>query len=145
MISIVSFPYSNQELFNQSFAIRQAVFVAEQGVPAELEYDEHEAEATHYLLFYNETPVGAARWRKTGQGIKLERFAVLPEYRNKGIGDSLVKKVLEDVMPLKTPVYLHSQLPACNLYKRAGFVIVGEVFYEAGMAHYKMVLKDHNS
>ena len=140
MIRIVSFPYTDQELFKQAFAIRQAVFVNEQGVPAELEYDGHEAEATHYLLYYNETPVGAARWRKTGHGIKLERFAVLPGYRNKGLGDALVKKVLEDVMPLHTPVYLHSQLPACNLYKRAGFVIVGEVFYEAGMAHYKMVL-----
>lgn len=141
MVRIVSFSFSDQDLFKQAFTIRQAVFVAEQGVPAELEYDEHEAEATHYLLYDDETPVGAARWRKTAQGIKLERFAVLPEYRNKGIGGTLVKKVLEDVISLGLPIYLHSQLKACTLYQRHGFVVSGEVFFEAGIAHYKMVLK----
>ncbi|HNW90134.1 MAG TPA: GNAT family N-acetyltransferase [Bacteroidales bacterium] len=141
MIRIISFSFSDQDLFKQAFAIRQAVFVAEQGVPAALEYDEHEAEATHYLLYDDETPIGAARWRKTAAGIKLERFAILPGYRNKGLGETLVKKVLEDVVPLNKPVYLHAQLPACNLYKRSGFEIVGAIFYEAGMAHYKMVLK----
>ncbi len=141
MIRIISFSFSDQDLFKQAFAIRQAVFVAEQGVPAELEYDEHEAEATHYLLYMDETPIGAARWRKTSQGIKLERFAILPEYRNKGIGKTLVNKVLEDIVPLGLPVYLHSQLRACSLYQRHGFVISGEVFTEAGIAHYKMALK----
>ncbi|MCK9612586.1 MAG: GNAT family N-acetyltransferase [Bacteroidales bacterium] len=141
MIRIVSFSFSNHDLFKQSFAIRQAVFVKEQGVPEELEHDEHEKTVSHYLALYNNIPVGTARWRKTEQGIKLERFAVLPEYRNKGIGDALVKKVLEDVVPFNKLVYLHSQLPACNLYKRAGFEIAGDVFYEAGMAHCKMVLK----
>ena len=145
MIRIVSFPFTNQELFKLAFAIRQAVFVDEQGVPAALEYDEHEAEATHYLLYYNEAPVGAARWRKTEHGIKLERFAVLPEFRNKGLGDALVKKVLEDVVPTGLPVYLHSQLRACSLYQRHGFVIAGEKFTEAGLEHYKMVFIDHNS
>lgn len=142
MIRIISFQYTGQELFRQAFAIRQAVFVNEQGVAPELEYDEHEPEATHYLLYFNEIPVGAARWRKTEHGIKLERFAVLPEYRNKGIGDALVKKVLEDIVPLGLPVYLHSQLKACSLYQRHGFVISGEIFYEAGMGHYKMFLKN---
>ena len=61
MIRIISFSFSDQDLFKQAFAIRQAVFVAEQGVPAALEYDEHEAEATHYLFYEDERPVGAAR------------------------------------------------------------------------------------
>ncbi len=141
MPRIISFSYTNQDLFKQAFAVRQAVFVVEQGVPAALEYDEHEPEATHYLLYEDETPIGAARWRKTDHGIKLERFAVLPEYRNKGLGEALVKKVLGDVIPLGQPVYLHSQLKACTLYERHGFIISGGKFYEAGMAHYKMVLK----
>ena len=139
MPRIISFSFANQDLFKQAFAIRQAVFVAEQGVPAALEYDE--PEATHYLLYEDETPIGAARWRKTDHGIKLERFAVLPEYRNKGLGEALVKKVLGDVIPLEQPVYLHSQLKACTLYERHGFIISGGIFYETGMAHYKMVLK----
>ena len=141
MIRIISFSFSDQDLFKQAFAIRQTVFVAEQGVPPELEYDEHELESTHYLLYFDEIPVGAARWRKTAQGIKLERFAILPEYRNKGIGKILVNKVLENVIPLGLPIYLHSQLRACSLYQRHGFIISGEVFTEAGIEHYKMVLK----
>jgi len=141
MIRIISFSFSDQDLFKQAFAIRQAVFVAEQGVPAALEYDEHEAEATHYLLYFDNKPVGTARWRRTDQGIKMERFAVLPEYRNKGLGKILVDKVLQEVVPFGHPVYLHSQRRACSLYKRHGFVISGAVFIEAGIEHYKMLLK----
>jgi predicted GNAT family N-acyltransferase len=121
-----------------AFSIRKKVFVQEQKVDPQLEYDEHEKEATHYLAFYHDIPVGTARWRKTPKGIKLERFAVLPEYRNKGIGDVLVQKVLEDVLPLNHSVYLHSQLKACSLYRRNGFVEEGDIFVEAGIEHYKM-------
>lgn len=138
MIRISKINDNETTAIETAFGIRRKVFVEEQKVDPTLEYDEHENIATHYLAYYNDFPCGTARWRRTENGVKLERFAVLAEYRNKGIGDALVQKVLEDVLPLHQKVYLHSQLRACNLYRRHGFVEEGDVFVEAGIEHYKM-------
>jgi predicted GNAT family N-acyltransferase len=138
MITVKKIDFSNKDDLNLAFDIRRKVFVEEQKVDPALEYDNHEEEATHYLVYFDDIPCGTARWRKTPLGIKLERFAVLPAYRNKGIGDIMVQKVLEDVLPLNLTVYLHSQLRACSLYRRNGFVEEGNIFVEAGIEHYKM-------
>ena len=65
-----------------AFSIRKNVFVDEQKVSEDIEWDEFEYEAHHVLAFIEDKPVGTARWRKTQKGIKLERFAVLPEFRS---------------------------------------------------------------
>lgn len=141
MFETIRFKTDDAALAEIIFEIRNRVFVIEQHVSKEEEYDEFEEEAMHYLLRVDEKPAGTARWRFTQEGshIKLERFAVLPEFRNKGAGSQLVKAVLEDVIPYGLPLYLHAQVPAMNLYARAGFKAVGELFYEAGIPHYKMV------
>ena|SRR5687768_13556605 len=127
-----------------AFTIREKVFVEEQGVPQEDEYDQYEKTAHHYLATCEGVPCGAARWRQTEKGIKLERFAVLPQYRNREVGSHLLHQVLQDVktrFPEKE-VYLHAQLPAVNFYARHGFEPVGELFSECDIEHYKMVLRD---
>jgi len=130
-----------------AFDIREQVFVQEQGVPLEDEYDAHDREPTtrHYLALSgaDNQPAGAARWRPTPNGVKLERFAVLPAFRNQGVGEALVRQVLADVAaeaPAAAQVYLHAQLRAMPLYERLGFRPVGELFEECDIAHYKMVL-----
>ena len=125
------------------FNIRQKVFVEEQKVPREEEYDEFEDTAAHFLATYNGEPAGVARWRETDKGVKLERFAVLPEFRSKEVGGHILKQVLADVLPLHAgkTIYLHAQLPAINFYSRHGFEKVGEMFSECDIDHYKMVLK----
>jgi len=124
--------------------IRQEVFVIGQNVPAELEVDEYESDAIHYLAFLNNNPVGAARWRITEQGVKLERFAVLNEFRGRGIGSAMVEKILSDIK--RDPeagdkeIYLHAQMDAIPLYRKFGFVKYGNMFDEAGLMHYAMRL-----
>jgi len=124
-------------------AIREKVFVEEQRVPREEEIDAYEATARHYLAVVAGVPCGAARWRKTEQGVKLERFAVLAEYRNRNVGSKVLEVVLEDVMAAHAgeKIYLHAQLPAVNFYKRHGFAAEGEKFSECDIEHYKMVYK----
>lgn len=139
MYNVIRFRTSDKEKATIAFDIRQRVFVDEQKVSREEEYDSHEDESTHYLLLVAEQPAGTARWRFTEKGIKLERFAILPTFRNSGAGSFLVNQVLSDVIPLNKYTYLHAQVTAINLYKRAGFVQEGELFYEANIAHYKMV------
>ena len=127
-----------------AFTIREQVFQVEQGVPADLEHDEHDRrDARHYLARTADgTPAGAARWRETAYGVKLERFAVLSAFRNQEIGAALLRAVLADVaaeLPA-AEVYLNAQLRAVPFYERHGFHKEGELFEEANIQHYKMVL-----
>ncbi|QMU29426.1 GNAT family N-acetyltransferase [Adhaeribacter radiodurans] len=124
-----------------AFTIREKVFVEEQKVPQDAEYDQHDKTANHYLATYNEIPVGAARWRPTTNGIKLERFAVLPAYRNKQVGSALLHEVLKDVLANfpDEKIYLHAQVPALSFYARHGFTKLGELFTECDIDHFKMV------
>ncbi len=141
MFDVKRFSFSDRELAEKAYAIRKAVFVVEQGVDPELEYD-HEEESQHYILILGEKPVATARWRETEKGIKLERFAVLPGFRNRGIGEIILKEVLKDVLQLEKPVYLHSQVKAVPFYHRNGFFTVGEEFTEAGIGHFFMEYPD---
>lgn len=142
MISVL--PISNPIDLESAFAIRREVFVDEQHVSAEEEYDEFEDISTHFLARADGTPCGTARWRRTSNGVKLERFAVLKTFRGRGVGRALVKAVLDDVFsqqpePIER-IYLHAQVSAIPLYASFGFVSIGPMFEEAGIQHYKMVL-----
>lgn len=142
MITVL--PISKPEDLEAAFAIRRIVFVEEQQVDAREEYDEYEVSSKHFLARADGTPCGTARWRRTSNGIKLERFAVLSDYRGQGVGKALVRAVLDDVFsqqpePIEK-IYLHAQVTAVPLYAGFGFVAVGPMFEEAGIQHYKMVL-----
>lgn len=141
MVEVFRFSFNEKKYAKPAFEIRRKVFVEEQNVDPDLEFDEYEAIATHYLLMFDGKPIGAARWRQTENGLKLERFAILKGYRNKKLGERLLDKVLDDVGNLNQNVYLHSQIKAIPFYERAGFAAVGDIFEEAGIQHYYMVLK----
>jgi predicted GNAT family N-acyltransferase len=138
-ISVKKVNNPSEEL-EQVFAIRREVFVLEQDCPPELEW-EFEDESTHFLATVDGLPAGAARWRKTDKGFKLERFAVLTQFRGKGVGQELVKSVIADLPADAAYVYLHAQIQAMGLYQKFGFVAEGPQFEEAGIQHFKMVLK----
>ncbi|MBD1397082.1 GNAT family N-acetyltransferase [Pontibacter sp. JH31] len=137
------FRAESEQDVNTAFGIRVQVFVLEQQVPRDAENDAFEQTASHYVATCEGVPCGAARWRVTDQGIKLERFAVLQNYRNRQVGAALLQAVLEDVQAdhADSKVYLNAQLPAVNFYKRHGFVTEGDMFTECDIQHYKMVYK----
>ena len=124
--------------------VRFEVFVIGQGVPAEEEIDAFEAESFHFIAYFDQKPAGAARWRFTENGVKLERFAVLEEFRSKGIGSALVEAVMNDIdnHPDSTNKlrYLHSQLQALKLYQKFGFKEEGPMFQECDIDHFKMII-----
>lgn len=142
-------PISSPNDLEEAFAIRREVFVDEQHVRAEDEYDEFEDSSRHFLAKYQDgkgklIPCGTARWRRTSKGVKLERFAVRKKFRGKGVGKALVKAILEDVFSLQPEpiesIYLHAQVSAMPLYESFGFKAVGPMFEECSIQHYKMVL-----
>lgn len=137
---------TDEQMLNEAFAIREKVFVEEQRVPKEEEYDEFEQSSVHFLAVNEQgRACGTARWRFTDKGIKLERFAVLEDCRNAGVGSALMAAVLEDVNnhpdSAGKKIYLHGQLTAVPLYEKFGFEKKGEQFEECDILHYLMVKK----
>ncbi|HEX6242477.1 MAG TPA: GNAT family N-acetyltransferase [Polyangiales bacterium] len=121
----------------RAYRVRQRVFVEEQGVSQELERDEHDSVCLHVLALLNGVPVGAARYRATSSGTKIERVAVLAAQRTHGVGARMVQHVLAQV-PQDSVAYVHAQESALGFWARMGFALEGERFEEAGIAHRKM-------
>lgn len=133
--------------------VRQRVFVEEQACPPEEEWDTHDApgergRAVHHLLgLLDGEAVACARWRTVetdaGRAAKLERFAVLPDHRGRGLARQLVARTLADARAAGHRRFvLHAQTYAAGLYAAFGFAPVGDAFDEAGIEHVKMTLTD---
>ena len=121
--------------------IRTQVFQKEQGVSAELEFDGLDADAIQFLAYLNGKAVATARIREIDASTaKIERLAVLPEYRKQGIGKRLMESALSVISRLdKSSAIVHAQEYVASLYQQLGFEVVGERFSEAGIDHVKMV------
>ncbi len=117
--------------------IRRKVFIEEQHVTEELEWDDEDKNCTHVLAFDNKNnPIGTARIKKDGH---IGRMAVLIEYRNKGIGSALLNKLTEFAqLNNYTKLYLHAQVEAILFYKKHGFIICSKEFMDAGIPHKTM-------
>jgi predicted GNAT family N-acyltransferase len=124
-------------------AIRQAVFVEEQGVPVEHEIDGLDDQCRHFLVRRRlenggEQAVATARARVTSRGWKIERVAVLREQRGRSVGAALVQHML-GAAPEHQLVYIHAQESAIGFWQRVGFVVEGPEFFEAGIPHRLML------
>ncbi|MEU8948433.1 GNAT family N-acetyltransferase [Streptomyces sp. NPDC048489] len=133
------------------FAVRKEVFVGEQGVSEDIEYDAYDAGATLHVLAVRDdgTPLGTGRLlhgadaaAKTGgdPGVgSLGRLAVIKEARGLGVGVALVGAI-EDAARARglTSVDLHAQTHALGFYERLGYVAYGEEFLDAGIDHRAM-------
>ena len=140
MVEIKKFFFKDENLMKKAHKIRHEVFVIGQNCPEELEW-EFEEESTHFLLIEDNTPIATARHRKTNNGLKLERFAVLSQARGKGTGMLILKAILEDIKESKLLKYMHAQQQVTPFYEKVGFEKSGDLFEEAGIMHYKMEYK----
>ncbi|MEU5462311.1 GNAT family N-acetyltransferase [Streptomyces althioticus] len=132
------------------FGVRKEVFVAEQGVPEDIEYDAYDADAVHLLAVAGDgTPLGTARLllgaaaaAKNGGDPSvgsLGRLAVLKRARGLGVGAALVRAVEEAARERGlTGVDLHAQTHALGFYERLGYEAYGPRFPDAGMPHRAM-------
>ena len=140
-IKIIPFRTNNVKAFELCRQIRTDVFIVEQEVAEEEEFDAFEGESQHYLMMLDELAIGTARWRNSDNGVKLERFAVLKGFRGNNYGELLLKKVIDDASKAADYLYLHAQLKAVSFYARQGFRKTGPQFEECNILHYKMDLK----
>ena len=117
--------------------VRKQVFIVEQKVPAELEFDEADPLAVHVVAFINSQPVATGRIAPDG---KIGRMAVLKNFRKKGIGQKILQRLVDIGCHngLKK-LYLSSQCHAIPFYEKVGFTPQGPVYEEAGIDHRLMV------
>lgn len=129
-----------QKELDAAFHIRKIVFVEEQGVPLEDEYDEHDAHSEHILVYHEGRPVATGRLRIVDEAAKLERICVLATHRQSGVG-KVVVKALESIAMEKGIVRtkLHGQTHAEGFYQKLGYRTVSGVFMEDGIPHVVMV------
>lgn len=130
----------NKDMLSDCFKIRQRVFVDEQHVPLEHELDEFEELATHVIGYDDEgKPVGCGRFRAYEDKAKIERVAILKEYRNQGIGYHLMQAI-EAIAKEEnfTLVTLNAQVQAQPFYEKLGYSTEGTTFLEENIEHIKM-------
>ena len=119
-------------------SIRRQVFIEGLNIPENIEIDKNEDKAKYVLAKVDGTPAGTARWRKTEEGFKLERFAVLNKFQQMGIGRKMTEFIIKQI-PNQEKIYLYSQDTAIGFYEKIGFISVESPFEEAGIKHQKMI------
>lgn len=118
-------------------SIRAAVFVIEQKVPEDEEWDGMDAACLHALaLDAGGTPIGTGRLAPDG---KIGRMAVLKEWRGAGVGTALLGWLIETAGARNmTECHMSAQSHALSFYSRHGFEVYGAEFLEAGIPHRHM-------
>ena len=132
-------PYEMQSLID-CMTIRERVFIQEQQVPQEIDQDGKDGESAHVLLWHEDKPIGTLRYRITEEGVKMERIAILKEYRGRHLGRLLIREGLRAIRmnELHQNIYIHAQEHAGPFYTALGFRETGERTVEAGIAHITM-------
>lgn len=119
--------------------IRESVFVKEQNVPIELEWDEMDPDCEHVLALDGlGNPIGTGRLTPEQT---IGRMAVLKQWRGKGVGDAILIHLINIAKHKQlTSVSLHAQVSAMGFYLKHGFSAYGPTYLEAGIVHQSMKL-----
>ncbi|KXH79803.1 GNAT family N-acetyltransferase [Sporosarcina sp. HYO08] len=126
-----------------AFSVRRKVFVEEQRVPHHLELDEYDDLAIHFVVYSDQTPIGAGRLRETSNGIgKVERVCILKEFRGNRLGN-LVMDALEKHAKMSNyeKIVLNAQVSAIPFYEKLGYTITSPEFMDADIPHRAMEKK----
>lgn len=134
---------NNEAEKEKVFALRKKVFVEEQNVSPELEWDKYDKEAIHVLARSGKETIGCGRIVFFANRGKIGRVAVAKEYRRKGIGSKVCRKLIKIAADRKDcdRIVLHAQVSSRGFYEKLGFKPVGDKFMEAGIEHIKMIKK----
>ncbi len=123
-----------------AFEVRRRVFVEEQGIAEELDFDGNDGKALHMVVKDGVEVIGTARVRfLAAKQAKLERMAVLDGFRRMGIGREITAFLIEELRNRQIEqVVLHAQYEMVPFYKSCGFEETGLPFTEAGLKHIEM-------
>ena len=122
--------------------IREKVFIEEQKVTPQLEWDGMDEEAIHFLVYKDEKAIGCARALVIENHMQLGRMAVLKEYRGEGIGSNLIEKaVITAKLNQLSSIHISAQCHAIDFYKKFGFKVISDIYLDAEIPHRDMRLE----
>ena len=128
------------------YNLRFEVFVEEQKVPFDLEKDEEDSNASHFLLSFKDDPVGVGRvvfgQSKEGRIAEVGRIAILKNFRSRGFGKELMREIVSYCKKSGAEeIVLGAQEHALGFYEKLGFEVVGDRYIDANIPHFKMVFE----
>ena len=122
--------------------IREKVFIEEQKVTPQLEWDGMDEEAIHFLVYKDEKAIGCARALVIENHMQLGRMAVLKEYRGEGIGSNLIEKAVTTAkLNQLSSIDISAQCHAIDFYKKFGFKVISDIYLDAEIPHRDMRLE----
>jgi predicted GNAT family N-acyltransferase len=126
--------------FDDLRAVREEVFITEQNIPKDIEFDHIDPDCIHFIARDNfHQAIGTAR---LSPDQKFGRMAVLKTWRKKGVGKALLLALMDKARKLGwIEVTLNAQTESIKFYEKFGFAIVGDVFMEANIPHRSMQLQ----
>ena len=133
------------EELNISFQIRKKIFCEEQKISEKIEFDNLDHLCEHFLIDKDKSYIATARVRpKSKKVFKIERVAVLPEFRRLKVGSLLINEIIGFYLNNKKncSIILHSQVVVEEFYKSLNFTSYGDKFYEDGIPHIAMEYKN---
>ena len=136
---------NSPEDLNISYKIRKKVFCEEQKISEKIEFDNLDHLCEHFLIHKDKGYIATARVRpKNKKVFKIERVAVLPEFRRLKVGSLLINEIVEFYLNNKKniSIILHSQVAVEEFYKSLNFISYGDQFYEDGIPHIAMEYKN---
>lgn len=127
--------------------IRKQVFIIEQNIPEEEEWDDQDMISDHFVVYDQDQPIATARLL---QNNSVGRVAVLKAYRGQGIGRMIMLEIIRQAHQQDRKfLHLSSQVHAISFYEKLGFSIQGDAYDECGIPHIKMQLvietKNHSN
>lgn len=130
----------NDSELEGAFEVRRVVFVEEQDIDEDEEYDGLDHEALQMVVKNGDEIIGTARVRFLSEGeAKIERMAVLKPFRRRGIGSGIMSFLANELMTRNVEhVVLHAQYIAIPFYEACGYSSTGSTFWEAGIKHVAM-------
>lgn len=118
--------------------IRKQVFIIEQNIPEEEEWDDQDMISDHFVVYDQDQPIATARLL---QNNSVGRVAVLKAYRGQGIGSMIMLEIIRQAHQQDRKfLQLSSQVHAISFYEKLGFSIQGDAYDECGIPHIKMQL-----
>lgn len=118
--------------------IRKQVFIIEQNIPEEEEWDDQDMISDHFVVYDQNQPIATARLL---QNNSVGRVAVLKAYRGQGIGRMIMLEIIRQAHQQDRKfLQLSSQVHAISFYEKLGFSIQGDAYDECGIPHIKMQL-----
>tara|TARA_B100000686_G_scaffold322260_1_gene375819 strand:- start:98 stop:532 length:435 start_codon:yes stop_codon:yes gene_type:complete len=139
-INLLKLNFHNKE-FSHVRYIRESVFHRELGISKKDLFDEQDETCDHFLIFDGKQIVGSVRMRSIKKIIKLERMAILKDFRTKNYGKNCILQLKEYYSKIGySKIILDSIYSVRNFYKKCDFIEEGEVFQRVGIDHIRMTL-----